>query len=130
MTAAERELAVDATIIAAGETLAGEDIRGGPNRYLNRLVLISSEKTVDEVTVRLKQIERRLGRRSERDAAGHCDIDIDLLARLETGQLHWLSIKPLTIPAVRQLVVAWLGEQVLAEAEATGATPDPSVGAR
>ena len=103
-------IAEKGSIIAASERLAGADIGGGATVYLNQLVELGIPCDVNQLAPMLKSIERALGRSAERMALGLCELDIDLLARLdEGGAPHWLADKPRQIPAVKTLLIKRFG---------------------
>jgi 2-amino-4-hydroxy-6-hydroxymethyldihydropteridine diphosphokinase len=97
-------------IVATSERLAGEDVSGGARVYLNQLVELRMRGDAADLVQLLKAVEREQGRNAERMASGLCDLDIDLLARLDdVGQPQWLAQKPRQIPAVQTLLIARFG---------------------
>ncbi len=98
------------SIVAKSERLAGQDISGGAHVYLNQLVELRMQGDANQLVHMLKAIERTLGRSSERMALGLCDLDIDLLARLDDADApRWLAEKPRQIPAVKALLMKRFG---------------------
>ncbi len=91
----------------------GDDISGRGARYLNQWLVLASGLDEADLAQRLKSVERDLGRTAERQAQGRCDLDIDLLARLDpVGKPEWRARKPLAIPALRALLEPRFGEAI------------------
>lgn len=91
----------------------GDDISGRGARYLNQWVVLASALDEADIAQRLKAIERDAGRTQERQAQGRCDLDIDLLARLDDdGKPEWRARKPLAIPALRTLLGPRFGDAI------------------
>jgi len=91
-------------VIERSSRLAGADVGGGERAYLNQLVELMADVDTD-LRPALKAIEHARGRCAERMARGLCDLDIDLLARLdERDAPQWLAEKPRQIPAVAELL--------------------------
>lgn len=106
--AARRELAGLGEVVAVSREALGEDIGGGERPYRNQLLSLRCGLDEAALVAALKAIERRCGRSPARMAQGICDLDLDLLARLDRdSDPQWRSDKPLRIPAVRALVEAW-----------------------
>lgn len=101
--------AIDAlgTIERRSTRIDGDDIAARGPRYLNQVLLLRADGAADRVRAELKCIEQALGRDSARLAAGLCDIDIDLLARIDGDAIDWLTDKPLRIPAVATVLREW-----------------------
>jgi 2-amino-4-hydroxy-6-hydroxymethyldihydropteridine diphosphokinase len=107
LDAALQALAALGRLLRCSPRTQGDDIaRHGP-AYLNQLVEMACDLPQAELTAALKDIEAQLGRDAARLASGLCDLDIDLLAWHDGATLHWISDKPLQVPAVRAQVGAW-----------------------
>lgn len=114
LDAARHALADLGDMLEFSRVLAGADIAGGGRGYLNQLVALRCTLDPAGLGAALKRIEAEQGRSPERMAAGLCDLDLDLLARLDQGgRPHWLADKPLRIPAVRELLAERFGAAIL-----------------
>lgn len=114
LDAARRGLEALGLVVDSSRVLAGEDIAGGSRTYLNQLVQLRSAIEPVALGAALKRIEADQGRSPLRMREGLCDLDLDLLARLDdAGRPHWLADKPLRIPAVRELLGERFGEAIL-----------------
>jgi len=114
LDAACRGLESLGSVVHCSRAVAGEDVAGEGGIYLNQLVQLRAALEADGLAAELKRIEAGQGRSPARMGVGLCDLDLDLLARLDQdGRLHWLADKPLRIPAVRELLVERFGAAVL-----------------
>ncbi len=101
-----RALAELGQVTATSPRIASADVAGSGLIYLNQLVELAAD--CDALVAPLKAIERAQGRSPARMLQGLCDLDIDLLARIdEDGRPTWLADKPRQIPAVAELLRAW-----------------------
>jgi 2-amino-4-hydroxy-6-hydroxymethyldihydropteridine diphosphokinase len=107
LDAALLSLSTLGTLLRHSPRTLGDDIaRHGP-AYLNQLAELQSAMPQAALTAALKAVEREQGRAPQRLADGLCDLDIDLLAWHDGDALHWVSDKPLQIPAVRTQLAGW-----------------------
>ena len=110
---ARAALAALGEVVETSAIAAGDDISGRGARYLNQWLVLASGLDEADLAQRFKAIERDAGRTLERQAQGRCDLDIDLLARLDgDGMPAWRARKPLAIPALRGLLEARFGDAI------------------
>ncbi len=105
LDAALSTLGALAEVDGVSRRLWGEDVGGGRRPYLNQIVGLRTRLERQALHDAVKAIERDAGRSSLRMDSGHCDLDIDLLARVTAGgTVEWLAEKPRRIPAVATLL--------------------------
>jgi 2-amino-4-hydroxy-6-hydroxymethyldihydropteridine diphosphokinase len=108
LEAARAALAALGSIERCSPPLDGADIGGRGPRYLNQLLRLRSALPEAALRAALKGIEQAQGRSAARLADGLCDLDIDLLARLDGERVAaWLADKPLRVPAVAAALRGW-----------------------
>ncbi len=110
---ARADLSTLGEIVGSSRTVEGADIGGGEQPYLNQLVELQMDAEVEAIRAAVKRIETGLGRSAQRMASGICDLDIDVVARLDSAELTWLADKPRRIPAVQQLLSERFGVEQL-----------------
>jgi 2-amino-4-hydroxy-6-hydroxymethyldihydropteridine diphosphokinase len=104
---ATQEIHALGTIERCSSRIDGDDIAGRGPRYLNQVLLLRADCAGEMLRDHLKRIEQALGRDAARLQAGLCDIDIDLLARIDGDAIEWLADKPLRVPAVATVLREW-----------------------
>ncbi len=114
LRAARAALSQLGEVIGVSDERASADVAGGRLSYLNQLLELRGDLDADRLRAALKSIEAAQGRSAERMSKGLCDLDIDLLGRLDDqGEVHWLASKPRCIPAVQALLQARFGDALL-----------------